>query len=226
MKKEKAIKGVTNLLEMYEESVMKLLSDLKDNVKYEYGTRDNSLRITIKSGKMSYTLSFLKYRTPDVWTHGTHNRTKDGKYVLYLDYDMVDKKWIKDELTHLQEVYDLGDVHVFQSSKSKKGFHAISFAKLTAREYMDILENCSCDFAFKKIPRHTSLRGWVLRHFKKGKISKPTYLYTLKRNTKRQHSLAHYNFFKLLYPKIKQKINSDGITKLYYIKYATGGNVD
>jgi len=134
------------------------------------------------------------------------------------------EEYIKGELLHLQAIYDLGDVHVFRSSE--KGFHAISFAKLTAKEYLEILQNSSCDLAFKNIPRYTSYRNWVLRQFSKGKTKKPKYLYTLKRKTKRQHSLAHYKFIYLLYPKINQSINSDSIEELTVIDYATGSNVD
>lgn len=181
------------------------------------------MKLTFSIGKRTFTFAFLNYRKPDTWTTGTLNRTKDGKYVFYLDYDKMKEEYIKGELEHLQTLYDLGDIHVFQSSE--KSFHAISFAKLTAKEYLEILQNSSCDLAFKNIPRYTSYRNWVLRHFKKGNTDAPKYLYTLKSETKRQHSLAHYKFIKILYPKINQSINSDGIESLTVIDYATGANV-
>ena len=214
---------INELIEIFKEDINKKLK-LNKNFKVEYSLKKNSITLSIKECKITYSLTYLKYRTPDVWTTGTLNRTKDGKYVFYLDYDMMKEEYIKGELLHLQEIYDLGDIHVFQSSE--KSFHAISFAKLTAKEYVEILENSSCDYSFKVIPRYTSYRNWVLRHFNKGKVKKPKYLYTLKRNTKRQHSFAHYKFIHLLYPKINQKINSDGINELTVIDYATGSNVD
>lgn len=226
MKKEQAIKTINDFIEIFREDLLKKLKGMrqKDDIKIDYNLKENSVTIYLKHKKTTFSLNFYRYRTPDIWTKGTLNRTKDGKYIFYLDYDLMKEEYIKGELIHLQEIYDLGDIHVFQSSE--KGFHVISFAKLTAKEYVEILENSSCDYAFKNIPRYTSYRNWVLRHFSKGIVKQPKYLYTLKRKTKRQHSLAHYKFIKLLYPKINQKINSDGIKELTAIKYATGSNVD
>jgi len=162
---------------------------------------------------------------PTQWTLGTLNRTFDGYYILYIDYDYMKEEYILGELERLRLAYDLGDIHLFKSSH--KGFHIISFVKLTAVEFMNILKESSCDEAFKNVPKFTSYRNWVLRHFSKGDTPKPKYLYTLESETKRESSYAHWNFIKNLYPeaKIKQPTNHDASENLTVIKYATGNNI-
>ena len=169
-------------------------------------------------------VNFTIINRPKEWTRGVFNRTDDGKYIPFLDYDYMKEEYIEGELKLFQEIFDLGDIHIFQSSK--KGFHAISFAKLCAMDYVEILNNSSCDQAFKYTPRFVSYRNWVLRNFSKGKIPAPKYLYTLKRKTNRQQSTAHHKYFSLLYPnKISKIQNPDGIQKLRWVKYPTGMNV-
>lgn len=169
-----------------------------------------------------FSLSF--YRKRDTWTTGVLNRTQDGKYCFFLDFDMMKEEYIEGELKHLQEIYDLGDIHLFKSSE--KGFHAVSFVKLTAKEYIEILNNSSCDQAFRNLPRFTTYRNWVLRVSEKGRTDKPSYLKTFQSATKRQQSSAHHKFYSLLYEEIKEQLTfPDDITNLTWIEYATGGNV-
>jgi len=172
--------------------------------------------------RVKASLSF--YRKRDTWTKGVMNRTKEGRYVFFLDYDLMKMDYIEGELEHLQLMYDLGDIHVFQSSQ--KGFHAVSFAKLTAKEYVEILNNSSCDSAFKNLPRFSSYRNWVLRWDTKGKTPRPVYLKTINAKTKREQSSAHHKFYSVMFPEMDAKlINPDKVFELTGISYATGGNV-
>lgn len=169
-------------------------------------------------------INFTILNRPKTWTRGVFNGTDDGKFICFLDYDYTKLEYIDGELKLLQEIFDLGDIHMFQSSE--KGYHAVSFAKLCALDYMEILQNSSCDQAFKYTPRFVSYRNWVLRNFSKGKQPKPKYLYTLNRMTHRQQSTAHHKYFSLLYPKKIGKLqNPDGIEKIRIVDYPTGMNV-
>lgn len=184
------------------------------------------MNLRLKAFKWLINWNFSVVKFPNVWTTGTMNRVPNG-FVFYIDYDMMEIDWVTEELKLLQEVYDLGNIHLFQSSK--KGFHAVSFSKLKSVEYIEILKNSSCDEAFKNVPRFVSLRNFVLRNFEKGKTPAPVYLKTLLAETKRQKSHAHYKFFKLLYPEIEKNedlINFDDSQVLQIIQYPTGGNVN
>jgi hypothetical protein len=147
----------------------------------------------------------------------------DGKYVLYLDYDKLNLDDVELELAFLQKQYNIGDILLFESSKGN--YHAISFDKFSAKEFIEILENSSVDFAFKNFPRFYGFRNWVLRFAPKGTIPKPIYLKTLKyaRNN-RMKSLGHYNLIRTLYPEINlsKLYHSDNINEVKIISYKTG----
>lgn len=180
------------------------------------------MEFNFKTANHIIRFSFNFIRRPKEWTTGTMNRTQDGKYVVYADYDLIEEDDLKGELLHFQELMDIGDFHIFQSSPKK--FHAISFSKMTAFEYVQFLENSSCDEAFKKVPRFVSYRNWVLRCFAKGDKNKPKYLYTLPHNTYREQSYAHFKLLKVLYPDIpiNELKNSDCLDELSVLKYKTG----
>ena len=128
--------------------------------------------------KFRIKFSFAFYRKRDTWTRGYMNRTKDGFYTFMLDYDCMRPEWIEGELIRLQSIYDLGDIILNKSSE--KGFHARSSVKLTAKDFVEIMNNSSCDSAFKNLPRFMSWRNWVLRDEAKGKTPAPEYIKTIK----------------------------------------------
>lgn len=169
-------------------------------------------------------MDYLQHRT--VWTRGVRNRTEDGQYVYFVDYDMTRLDWVRAEQEHLQEIHNLGAIHIFKSSS--KSFHAVSFDKLTAQEYMRILSNSSCDQAFQNVPRYSSLRNWVLRNFSKGNKRRPQYLVTVYPKPDfskpvREQSTAHHEWFKKLYPELTEPylVKPDGLKKLTIITYPT-----
>ena len=136
--------------------------------------------------KFRMKIGFAIYRKRDTWTRGVLNRTEDGLYVPFFDYDMMRQEYVEGELKRFQETFDLGDILLLKSSD--KGFHAISLAKVTAREYMEILRSSSVDTAFKNLPLFSSYRNWVLRGFEKGKTERPAFLKVMRAKTKRQQS--------------------------------------
>jgi|TARA_Y100000310_G_scaffold258198_1_gene266527 hypothetical protein len=211
---------------------MKTIDKFKKKVK-EYCKEFQDLKIEnnisvkhrINQDDKTLIVNFTIINKATEWTRGVFNGTDDGKYIFFLDYDYMKLDYIEGELKHLQTLFDLGDIHLFQSSE--KGFHAVSFAKLHARDYMDILEGSMCDQAFAYTPRFVSYRNWVLRNFPKGKKQRPKYLNTIYAKTHRKQSNAHWKYFSLLYPNIKKNklTNSDGLEKIRIVDYPTGMNV-
>jgi len=178
------------------------------------------MHFKITTKKNLYQLRLEKIKLGDTWTVGTMNRTQDGLYVPYLDYDFMEEQYITEEIAHLQEMFNLGNIHIFQSSP--KRFHIIGFTKMAAREFVELMINSSCDEAFKNVPRFYSIRNWVLRCFDKGKKEKPKYLYTLYHRTTRKESEAHYKYLRMVYPEVNNTIqNPDGLSKIKLISYLT-----
>tara|TARA_Y100000310_G_scaffold215935_1_gene216890 strand:+ start:2558 stop:3193 length:636 start_codon:yes stop_codon:yes gene_type:complete len=211
---------------------MKPLEKFKDKATTVYNefmelrTDDNiSIKDRIDYKDKTLIINFTIINKAKTWTRGVFNGTDDGKFICFIDYDYTKEEYIKGELELLQELFQLGDIHLFKSSE--KGFHAVSFVKLCALDYQEILHNSSCDQAFKNTPRFVSYRNWVLRNFSKGKKPRPKYLYTIYSDTDRQQSYAHWKYFSLLYPELKKNklTNSDGLEKLRIVDYPTGMNV-
>jgi len=188
--------------------------------------RNIKLKHSIDINKKSIIFNFTIINRKLVWTRGSSNRTKDNKRIFYIDYDNMKESFVKEELLMLQERYCLGDILIFQSSEN--GFHGVSFAKLSLGEFVDILNNSSCDYAFKNMPHYLKFsRYWILRNFDKGSKKKPKYLYTLTSKTDRKQSFAHWKYFNILYPdsKINQLTNSDGLEDITIVDYPTGTNI-
>lgn len=184
------------------------------------------MKLNIKIFNISIHLSSsIRFIGSATAVQGTTNRTMDGKYVLYLDYDKLHYVHVMSELEFLQKKHNLSNIHIFSSSESN--YHAVCFDKLTAREFTDILSESSADANFKRIPLMFTYRTWVLRFSGKGKNKKrPKYLTTIRSNEHwREQSYAHYEMFKKLYPGTRQYatelIRFDNINELEHITYET-----
>ena len=216
----------------HKQKVKKEMLSILDEIKERITNGDfNSIKgfnqaITKDLSRNRIKVSVALYRVRDTWTEGFMNRTKDGFYTFIIDYDGLKEEWLFGEIERLQQVYDLGDIDLFRSSD--KGFHVRSSVKLTAREFVEIMNNSSCDSAFKNLPRFSTLRNWVLRDDSKGRTDKPMFIRTIpsKIKTSREQSSAHHKYNQLLNPDSTERIiNPDGIMDMQTIKYATGGNV-
>ena len=115
------------------------------------------MHFKITTKKNLYQLRLEKIKLGNIWTSGTMNRCSDNTYCIYLDYDYIELEDVKREIEHFQKVLDLGDFHFFESSKNR--YHIISFTKLTAREFVELMINSSCDEAFKNVPRFYTTRN-------------------------------------------------------------------
>lgn len=92
---------------------------------------------------------------------GVTNRTKDGFYVLFLDYDGIPLDWVEDEVAAIGAENRLGDVYIFESGKDH--YHVVGFDKLTREEYERILHRSSCDPQYKRVPFAWGRRVATLR---------------------------------------------------------------
>ena len=109
---------------------------------------------------------FRKKRNSE-YVEGYTNRCKDGKYVIFLDYDRVPIEWIMEEIKQLQEIYEIGDFYIFQSSK--ESYHAVCLDKVALTEYLSILHNSSVDTDYVDVPLYFGRKIWSLRLTDKNK---------------------------------------------------------
>lgn len=184
------------------------------------------LKNSIDVGDKTIIFSFTVINKRTAWTRGSTNKTQDGYFVSYFDYDLMKESYVVEQLKVLQEQFDLGDLLLFKSSE--QSFQAVGFAKLTLHEFQEVLMRSSCDFAYINFPKYLPFaKDYVLRQFKKGKTPRPKYLYTLEKETNKNQSYAHWKYFNLLYPdaKINKLTNSDGLTKIKIVDYPTGTNI-
>lgn len=125
---------------------------------------------------------------------GLTNRTTDGFYVLFLDYDDLEKSWVIDELKDIQKENLLSEIYLFETSTDK--YSAVCFDKMTRDEYQAILSRSSCDPYYKKIPWTFGKRVSTLRSSaKKGFVPKYAGTIAPLGTAYRELSNAHILFF-------------------------------
>lgn len=152
---------------------------------------------------------------------GITNRTQDGYYILFLDYDEIPYDWLLGELEDIQNEYLLSDLFVFESTKDH--FHVICFDKLTREEYQEILFRSSCDPQYKKIPFTWGRRVATLRVTEKqgNKIIHHSTITSDTMVSRREKSNAHRMFFEKIYgieaPRGRYDTNEDVIMAKYKI---------
>jgi len=149
---------------------------------------------------------------------GVTNRTMDGLFVVFLDYDEIPVEWLEGELNSLQDEFNLGDFHVFKSSDTNH--HAVCFDKVTRETYQRILSRSSCDPYYKKVPFVFGKRLGTLRaSSKKGKSI--IYYKALKGHINEYFmSTAHKKFFSGHHKEMCfTKKNEDGLTGLIMASY-------
>jgi hypothetical protein len=137
-----------------------------------------------KIGYWNFLVKFQGFRL-NVRTRGTESRVPNTSlHVTFLDYDNIvgsfseePEQRLIEELRFLQEEFEIGNWHVFWTRDT--GRHAICLDALTFRNVKDIVDCSSCDMMFKKAPRISEYRCWVLRTDKKGQRDAPRYLYTV-----------------------------------------------
>lgn len=130
------------------------------------------LQLNVKQFLFNFSLDIVKRGNHSV--QGYSNRTSDGKFVIFLDYDKYKLEWIYDECVRMNAFFGIDHFLIFQSSE--KNFHLVSTCKLNPRTWTELLTSSGCDPAFKNVPRFTSYKSWILRSFEKGNKEQPRFL--------------------------------------------------
>jgi len=146
-------------------------------------------------------------------------------FVSAMDFDNVTDERLLDELLYLQELYGLGDFHIFATSEF--GRHAICVDRLSLREALEVVYGSTCDDLFKRGIRINEYRTWILRSHEKGDRPRPTYLYSIESpyNGQRLQSQAHALFLQIHYGAKIRLTNPDGNTTLNFQDYKTGSKL-
>lgn len=177
----------------------------------------------IKNNFLNIGFHARQYFAGTTTTAGIANNTKDAKRILFLDYDNVlFEDMLLPELDYLQRKYQLSEFYIFKSSQKPDGFHAICLDKLNVREWQTILQESSCDEAYKN-PRIKDFHRSVLRILPKGKSQAPRFIHKLKSPyQKREKSQAHLNWLHLHHDiNIENVKNLDNYTNPDLVIYKT-----
>lgn len=197
--------------------------ELKTNHNKHYGTI--SFMINLPFG-WAWRISTTAYKKPNEFTYGYNNRCRDGKYILFMDYDDLTYEDVSNEVKLLQKRFGLGDAHIFKLDR-EKSWHVVCLDKLTLYENWEILHNSSCDSAFINAIKTMNTRKWVLRIAKKGVRNPPLYFMTIPSETKREQSNAHKIFLQTWFSILIKNIGKwDKFTTIGVIEYNTANRTN
>lgn len=190
----------------------------------------------VKQFRLAFDLPFSKktmrfiwqfYRTPDTWTFGMTSRCKDGKHVLFFDYDKDDYAGIKDEIQYLQKFYHLSSAYVFENDKDKS-YHVVILDKFPLKKAYKILSNSNVEWSYTNSVKMIRGHEWVLRTGEKGKRKKPQYVAIIKsKYDVREVSTAHKRFIQQYYGVHKIVYRHEDRCKIIpMVNYNTGNRVE
>lgn len=175
----------------------------------------------------TFHLKLQHFKTPIAPTTGVSPRIPHStEFVTFLDYDNITDERLVDELFYLQELFHLGDFHVFATNEF--GRHVVCIDRLPLREELEVVYNSTCDYNFQRGIRINEYRTWVLRALEKGNRPKPKYLYPIESSYdgQRLQSEAHGLFLLRYYGAKIRLTNPDGNTELEVQGYKTGSKLD
>jgi len=167
--------------------------------------------------------SFYVFKKPQTPTVGMQSRCADSRHVLFLDYDCITYDALIEELKYIQEIFQLSEFYIFKSSpKREDKYHAICLDKASFKEIWDIINETSCDYAFKKAPGIQQIRSWVLRFAPKKSREAPQFIQVLKSKYHiREQSAAHAKFLEVYYKVPVVLCNSDAENEMKVVSYLT-----
>jgi len=148
--------------------------------------------------------------------YGICNRTEDGLYIPFIDYDDLPFEYVVEELRRLQIDFGLSTFYLIQSSK--QGYHAICLDKLSLYAFENVLQYTSCDRSYRDIPSKRGIKQWTLRVTKKNGF-KPNFVGILEAKGRKEKSLAHATILKKLYDIDCDITNNDKKENLVFAKY-------
>lgn len=116
--------------------------------------------------------------------------TPNGQNCLFLDFDDMPLKEVKEECRRIMNAYDLPNIYIYQSSKKERvlRYNCFCFTPLDYNTWLKILWDSKCDFHYKTIG--TAEKRSTLRFTrKKGKDSIPKLVETLYRKSKTREEI-------------------------------------
>lgn len=173
------------------------------------------MNLSFKLFGRHFKLLFRTHKELDVYVAGITNKCRDGRYVIFLDYDQVPEEWVVEEVQFLMTEHLLGDFHIF---KTTNGYHAICTDKVSLHDLVAVMRDSSTDEAYKYVPLRRARRVWTLRTTAKdGK--KPEFLYTLGGLYLNQQSKPHNDILRKLYNIEIPTGNEDGEEEFWTAHY-------
>ena len=125
------------------------------------------MRIDFKVLNRKYTFNLVSRDVRTQYVAGYTNRTKDGYYIITLDYDSMMFEDVHNELERLQEDHGLSDFFIFSSSREKgkqeEGYHAVCLDKVPLMQLLEIMSQTSVDPLYQRVPMMSGKKLWVLR---------------------------------------------------------------
>jgi len=194
------------------------------------------MKFRLKFGKKMLFAEFKILKFPSQSTMGITNKTKNGYYLLFIDYDNVKKNIVFEDSEFFQKHFGLGTSLIVKTSENLENhgvygnYHLIFFDKLTFPDIMKFLTYARCDYAYRNGWKWHN-RSWVLRigekrDLKNGIMTKPSPSFVALNYAKTNNvsSKAHILFYNvLLNIKIKIPKKNDN-TKVNDIQFITYGS--
>jgi len=115
---------------------------------------------TYKISKGNKSSTFIVFKKPQL-VKGYSNSTSDGKAILMIDYDNVDKSVVLEDYKLIQDIYSLPPAYLFQTKDNN--YHVVCLKKFFPYQLLGILELTRCDINYKTMPLRNPYRNYVLR---------------------------------------------------------------
>lgn len=135
--------------------------------------------------KLKYSAYLSMNKHPDMKVFGWSSRVVDKdrtSQILFLDYDNMLYRLMREELLQLIDCYDLPPFYIFTSieKKDKNGevygnYLAINLSKHSFRKIVEMQNDTSCDEAYKNIAHLYRFKTWCLRLGVKGEKRQPKF---------------------------------------------------
>jgi len=167
------------------------------------------------------------YRDPNAWCTGIGSQCKDGRHVLFFDYDSKELKQLLGDLQFLQERWHLSNAYIFAMDR-ENSYHAIILDKFSVSKAYTILRDANSDPGHRESVKKVRGHEWLLRTSPKGERDRPKWRGILKsKYDEHEISTAHKRFIEVNYgvPKLIYK-EEDNIDELPVIDYNTGNRTD
>lgn len=193
------------------------------------------------SNKINYSILLNCRKKPNYKVKGWASRVitkKEGmKEVVFIDYDNILLRLVKEELKFLTKKYNLSPFYLYKSfeTNAKDGevygnYLAVSIAKKNYGEVIEILKNTHADNSYKVVPTSYPYKTWVLRLGKKFNKKEPEFkciVGDLKKDYNMSCSQAHLEILEQISPEVKGKIkykNLDGNKEVHLSEYLTASH--